>query len=113
MAMEKRRSKRIRVNLKAERISGDEKYGVFIENISEHGICMITTHLKAHSKYIPGTYIELRFRLSSGETLNLSCKVIWAHLKIPPDGLTDSIGLEITDPPLKYIEFVRSLHYSL
>jgi len=109
MAMEKRRSKRIKVNLKAERISGDEKYGVFIENISEHGICMITTHSKAHSRYIPGTDIDLRFRLSSGKTLNLFCKVIWAHLRIPPDGLTDSIGLEIIDPPLQYIEFVGSL----
>jgi hypothetical protein len=109
MAMERRRSKRIKVNLKAERISGDEKYGVFIENISEQGICMITTHLKAHSKYIPGTDIDLRFQLSSGETLNLFCKVIWAHLKIPPDGLTDSIGLEIIDPPPQYIEFVRVL----
>ncbi|MEW6417789.1 MAG: PilZ domain-containing protein [Nitrospirota bacterium] len=107
--MEKRRYKRIKVNLKAERISGDEKYGVFIENISEHGICMITTHLKTHSKYTPGTDIDLRFRLSSGQTLNLCCKVIWAHSKIPPDGLTDSIGLKIIDPPLQYIEFVRTL----
>jgi len=108
--MEKRRSKRIKVNLKAERISGDEKYGVFIENISEQGIYMITTHSKAHNKYTPGTDIDLRFQLSSGKTINLHCKVIWAHSKIPPDGLTDSIGLEIIDPPPLYIEFVKALH---
>jgi hypothetical protein len=34
IGMEKRRSKRVKVDLKAERISGDEQYGVFIENIS-------------------------------------------------------------------------------
>lgn len=107
--MEKRCSKRIKVNLKAERLSGNEKYGVFIENISENGIHMITTPSKTHKKYTRGTDIDLKFHLSSGETLNLQCKVRWAHLKIPPNGLTDSIGLEIIDPPLKYIEFVRAL----
>jgi hypothetical protein len=107
--MEKRRSKRIKVNLKAERISGDEKYGVFIENISENGIHIITTPSNTHKKYTPETDIDLKLCLSSGETINLHCKVIWAHLKVPPNGLTDSIGLEIIDPPLRYIEFVRTL----
>jgi hypothetical protein len=107
--MEKRRSKRIKVNLKAERISGDEKYGVFIENISEKGIHMITTPSNMHKKYTPGTDIDLKLRLSSGETLNLHCKVIWAYLNVPPNGLTDSIGLEIIAPPPKYIEFVKAL----
>lgn len=107
--MEKRRSRRIKINLKAERISGDEKCGVFIENISENGIHMITTPSEMHEKYRPGTDIDLKFHLSSGETLSLHCKVRWAHLKIPTNGLTDSIGLEIIDPPRRYIEFVRAL----
>jgi hypothetical protein len=108
--MEKRRSKRIKVNLKAESISGDEKYGIFIENISEQGIHIITTASSSHKRFNSGTEVDLRFHLTSGETINLRCKVIWAYSKIPPDGLTDSIGLEIIDPPLKYIEFVRALH---
>lgn len=107
--MEKRHFKRIKVNLKAERISGNEKYGVYIEDISENGIHIITTPSNTHKKYTPGTDIDLKFLLTSGETLNLHCKVRWAHSKIPPDGLTDSIGLEIIDPPLKYIEFLRAL----
>lgn len=107
--MEKRRFKRIKVKLKAERISGDEKYGVLIEDISENGIHIITTPSNTHKKYTPGTDIDLKFLLISGETLNLHCKVIWAHSKIPPDGLTDSIGMEIIDPPPKYIEFVKAL----
>jgi len=108
-AMEKRRSRRIKVNLKAERLSGNEKYGVFIEDISENGIHIITTPSSEHKKYAVGTDIDLKFLLSSGETLNLHCRVIWAHSKVPPDGLTDSIGLEIIDPPSKYIEFVKAL----
>lgn len=108
--MEKRRSRRIKVNLKAERISGDEKYGVFIENISESGIYMITAPSRTHKKYTHGTDIDVKFRLSTGETLNLHCKVKWAYSKIPPNGLTDCIGLEIIDPPSQYIEFVKALH---
>ena len=108
--MEKRRSRRLQVSLKAERISGNEKHGVFIENISENGIYMLTTPSSAHKKYAPGTDVDLKFRLSSGETLNLRCKVKWSYLKVPPNGLTDCIGLEIIDPPKQYIEFVKALH---
>lgn len=107
--MEKRRSRRITVNLKAERISGNEKHGVFIENISEHGIHMITSPQKSHEKYVPGKEIILKFFFLSGETINLRCKVRWAIVKIPPNGLTDSVGLEIINPPLKYVEFVKNL----
>ncbi|MBM4145437.1 MAG: PilZ domain-containing protein [Nitrospira sp.] len=109
-AMEKRRSRRLQVSLKAERISGNEKNGVFIENISENGIYMLTTPSSTHKKYAPGTDVDLKFRLSSGETLNLRCKVKWSYLKVPPNGLTDCIGLEIIDPPKQYIEFVKALH---
>ncbi len=108
--MEKRRSRRIKINLNAERISGNERYGVFIENISENGIHIITTPSSEHRKYTAGTGIDLKFHLNSGETLKLHCKVIWSYSKVPPNGQTDSIGLEIIDPPLQYIEFVRALH---
>ncbi len=108
--MEKRRSRRINVNLKAERISGDEKYGVFIENISENGIHILTTASRDHVKYTAGTDLDLHFKLSDGKTLNLHCRVRWSCLKLPPNGLTDSIGLEIIEPPSQYIEFVRTLH---
>ena len=108
--MERRRSKRIKVDLKAERISGSERYTVFIENISEHGIQMITAPSGSHKKYTPGAEVDLKFRLSSGEAIDLHCKVRWSYFKMPPERLTDSIGLEIIDPPAKYIEFVRTLH---
>ncbi len=108
--MEKRRSKRVKVDLKAERISGNEQYGVFIENISEYGIHMLTTHSKKHHQYFPGADVDLKFRLSSGKTIDLRCQVRWAHSKIPPNGITDSIGLEIINPPQQYLAFVKALH---
>ncbi|MDP1758904.1 MAG: PilZ domain-containing protein [Thermodesulfovibrionales bacterium] len=108
--MEKRHFKRIRVNLKAERISGNEKYAVFIENISESGIYMLTTTSNDNKKYAPGTEIELSLKLSTGETIHLRGRTKWAYYKMPPDGLTDNIGLEIIDPPQEYISFVRALY---
>jgi hypothetical protein len=110
IAMEKRAAKRIKVNLRAERISGNAQYGVFIENISESGIQIIATTSREHKKYIPGTDLDLKFRLSSGKTLNLRCIVRWIYSRIPPDRLTDSIGLEVINPPPEYSEFVKSLH---
>jgi hypothetical protein len=107
--MEKRRSERIRITLRAERISGDTKHGVFIENMSETGIQMTTSFSKAHLKYTAGKDVDLMLSLISGETIHLCCKVKWLYMKTPPDALTDSIGLEIIDPPLQYINFVRSL----
>ncbi|MEW6585942.1 MAG: PilZ domain-containing protein [Nitrospirota bacterium] len=107
--MEKRRFGRFTVNLKAERISGNRKYGVFIENISENGIHILTTHSSSHKMYLPGREIDLKFRLSSGKAVNLHCKVKWAHPKTPPNGLTDSIGLEVVDPPVQYLAFVKAI----
>ncbi len=109
--MEKRHFKRIAVNLKAERISGDTTHGVFIENVSEKGLYIITAPAKSAYDFHPGSPVDLKFQLSSGETLDLNCRVIWSH-KIPPHGLTSSIGMEIIDPPLKYLEFVKNLHYA-
>jgi hypothetical protein len=108
--MEKRRSQRIKVNLKAERISGNENHGIFIENISENGIHIITARVKAHKEYFPGRDVDLKFLLSSGEALSLRCKVRWSCPEVQPNDPTDSIGLEIIDPPLRYIEFIKTLH---
>lgn len=109
MQKEKRKAKRYKVHLVAERISGNQRYGVFIENISEYGIQIITTSTKAHEKYSPGTDIDLKFHLTSGDVIDLKCKVKWVHLKIPTNGFVDCIGLEILNPPSKYIKFVRGL----
>jgi hypothetical protein len=106
--MEKRRSERKIVTLKAEIVSGDKSYAGVVENISEEGIYVITTPSKNPMDFTHGTMVELKFQLHSGEGMNLHCKVIWAY-KTPPHGLTNSIGVEIIEPPAQYKEFLKTL----
>ncbi len=106
--MERRRSNRIKVNLKAERISCTDNCSVFIEDLSDSGISMLTTKTK-NKDYVPGTEIDLELELSTGETMNLNCNVKWAYDNSPEDP-TNHVGLEIVDPPHKYMEFLETLH---
>ena len=106
--MERRSSKRITVDLNAERISCTKNCSVFIENLSESGIYMITAPAK-NNEYVPGTEIDLKLKLSKGETIHLNCNVKWVYENSPED-LTNSVGLEIDDPPQEYIEFLKTLH---
>lgn len=105
---ERRASKRVTVNLKAERISCTDNCSVFIENISETGIYMITAPGKKN-EFRPGTELDLELELSSGKTINLNCNVKWSFETSPEDS-TKSVGLEIIDPPREYKEFLKTLH---
>ena len=107
--MERRRAKRIAVNLKAQRISGDRKHAVFIEDISESGIHIITAPSRVYKKCTHGTEIDVRFQISPKEKITLHCKTRWAYYKMPPEKKVDSIGLEIMHPPDEYLEFIRTL----
>jgi len=105
--MERRRARRVTINLKAERISCVNNCSVFIENISETGIYIITAPDKKN-RYIPGTEMGLELELSNGKTINLNCNVKWAESTT--DDKSKSVGLEIIDPPLEYKEFLKTLH---
>lgn len=107
--MDARRFRRIRVSLKAEHILANVNRPVFIENVSEQGIHMVTLHKGAEGQFFPGENIDLKVWLSSGERIPLRCEVRWASFKTPPDGVTDSVGLQIIDPPSQYVSFVRAL----
>ncbi len=106
--MEKRRSRRISVYLSAERISGDSNHAIFIENLSESGICMIATPSKKTAGFKPGAPVTVKLKMSPNETINLDCRVIWSH-KSESNSITVSVGLEIINPPEKYREFVKKL----
>ncbi len=107
--MERRRSNRISINLKAQRISGGDKHTVFIEDISESGIHIVTAPSVAYKKYTPGMDIDVRFQISAKEKITLHCKTRWAYHKMLPEKEIDSIGLEIIYPPAEYIEFIKAL----
>ncbi|RJQ48244.1 MAG: PilZ domain-containing protein [Nitrospiraceae bacterium] len=106
--MERRRTKRLTVNLKAERITCTKNCSVFIENLSESGIYMITAPAK-NNDYVPGSEIDLELELKDGNIISLNCLVKWA-VNNSPDDLTNSVGLEIVDPPSEYREFISTLH---
>jgi c-di-GMP-binding flagellar brake protein YcgR len=105
--MERRRARRVTINLKAERISCVNNCSVFIENISETGINMISAPGKKND-YIPGTEMDLELEMSNGKTINLKCNVKWAEHS--PEEKSKSVGLEIINPPLEYKEFLETLH---
>lgn len=108
-AMERRRFKRKKIHLRAERLSGDESRAVFIEDISEYGIQIMTAPAKSIIEFSPGTPVDLKFELSSGKTINLLCTVRWSLHNAPPNDATTSIGMEVMNPPLRYREFVKNL----
>jgi len=105
--MERRRAERKTVNLKAERISCTENCSVFIENLSESGIYMITA--PNNHDYVPGTEVDLELELNNGNIINLNCHVKWA-IDNSLEDRTNSVGLEIIDPPSEYKEFLKTLH---
>ncbi len=107
--MERRRTKRLSVNLKAERLSCSKDCSVFIENLSETGIQMISAPAKKKDLFVPGSEVEIKLKTSGGETIKLQCNVKWAYDNSQED-MTNSVGLEIVDPPFQYKEFIKNLH---
>lgn len=105
--MEARRSKRTIISLPAEIISKDSRHAASIENLSDEGIYLVTAPANPSPDLTPATIIELRFRFHSGEKMCLHCRVKWSY-PTPPHGYTNSIGLEIMDPPLTYIESLKA-----
>lgn len=104
---ERRNSKRLTVNLKAERLSCSNNCSVFIENLSETGIHMITAPAKNPKLFVPGSAVELKLKTTNGKTIKLQCNVKWAYDNSPED-MTNSVGLEIIDPPDAYLAFVKN-----
>ncbi len=105
--MERRRATRKTVKLKAERLSCTGKCSVFIENLSETGIKMITAPHK-EKDFVPGKELGLELELSSGEVIELNCNVKWAYDN-PSKDLSSSVGLEIIEPSQEYKKFVKAI----
>lgn len=107
--VERRRSGRAKVSLKAQRISGGARRGVLIENISESGIKVLTDPKHKMAALIPGDKVDIGLELPSGEEVNIRCRVRWAHSNVPTGDMTSSVGMEVINPPAKYIKFVRDI----
>ena len=105
--MERRIAARKTITLKAERISCTGKCSVFIENLSETGIKMITSPHKEND-FAPGKDLDLELELSSGSTINLNCNVKWSYVDTSKDQ-SSSVGLEIINPPAEYMKFIKAI----
>jgi hypothetical protein len=106
--MERRRYKRITVDLEARLFLGRTGYSGIIRNISEEGMFVRTSPIYNPIDLGPGATLQIECRLPAGEELNLNCSVKWS-LKIPPENLRSCIGIKIIDPPVEYRGFVNTL----
>ena len=109
--MERRRSKRKKVNIDAEMISGDNAYQGVIDNFSGVGIHAETDSvdpMSSSSRFTPGDIFEVKFNTSPGQTMQLRCRIVWSY-KSAPQGLITKIGMEIIDPSDEYLQFYNAL----
>jgi hypothetical protein len=110
LKLERRRSPRVDFKVTAKSISKNKGFQGSIENFSREGI-MKTIPNGQVMEILPGTTIGVSFQTPSGETLNLECEVKWIrHHPDMPFGIKHHIGMEIQNPPQKYMEFVESLN---
>lgn len=108
--MEKRRSKRLVANFDAEFICKGKKYPVYIENMSESGLHIITASKKSISALLPETTVELNLKSNKGKKAALQCEIKWVHInKTPIHGLTYRLGSEIVSRHPQYFEFYNKL----
>jgi hypothetical protein len=108
--LEKRRSPRVDFKVRAKSISKNKGYQGSIENFSREGM-MKSIPNGLVLDIVPGATIGVSFQTPSGETLNLECQVKWLrHHPDMPFGIKHHLGMEIKNPPQKYMEFVESLY---
>lgn len=96
------------LNLKAELKSNDLVYAGIIENLTDKDLYVRTVAVEPCAELKPGKSLEVKFCPSEGEPIHLNGIVKWSY-KTPPYGITDSIGVEITEPHLKYEDFLKTL----
>ena len=106
--MDSRRDERVIVHLEAELIAGENRHACVIENLSPKGMYIVTAPTKSSLEFTPDSLFGLRFNLPSDEKIDLRCSVIWSY-PTPPHGYTNSLGLEIIDPPHSYLEALNTL----
>lgn len=107
--MEKRRSERKCVSLDARIAKNGADSAGFIENMSEHGLHLITAAGKRKASFVPETILELKLQNQSGCKASLHCEVRWVHInKTPIHGLTYRMGMEILTAPPEYNVFLNA-----
>ncbi len=108
--VERRIHPRRLVSLMAEYESGRVYHPALVGDASEQGLNITILNRGAQSQFFPGKTVAVRVRISSGESISLLCEVRWVSKRRPPDGIIDSVGLQIINPSSGYVSFVKSLY---
>lgn len=107
--MDKRRSKRKTIGLKARLVSRSINYSGYVRDFSEEGIC-VALEPSALSTGIPAsvTFI-VEFDTPSGETLSLQCRVARSQEGLNRDSSSQMVAMEIIGQrPTDYDKFLQS-----
>jgi hypothetical protein len=107
--MNKRTDSRVTVKMQVECFAGSVKYPGVIENVSPRGLFIRTSATNTVSAFTPGNVLEVRFETAPEKIQVLKCKIRWLYSQLYPDGLQNCIGMEISNPPFEYIEFLKTI----
>lgn len=108
MGIERRRWKRVPVNMQATISSGNISYKGQITNASLYGVgyLIASLHIMADEFSLEKT-INLSLKLSSGKHLDLDCEIRWFEWE-PSKGYA-TMGMKIINPPSAYKKFIKAL----
>ena len=104
--MEKRHAKRRKSNIPCELISREVRLTGHIEDLTEEGICAFIYPTKVVEDIPGGMTFVVKFRIPSGDTIDVQCKVTRKH-KPSPEGPTSNVGMEIVYVGPAYKEFLK------
>ena len=110
--MEQRISKRIPVSLEAHLTWGGITYRAFITGISEKGLYVIAPSSAMDFAGRNKSAVTVEFHAAPDEMLELQCKEVWSDNDTSAHS-TQTIGLEIQNPPPAYAEFYRSSFFKI
>jgi len=110
--MDKRFSKRIPVSIEAHITWGDITYRVFITDVSESGLYVIAPSGEKEFAGRNRSSAIVNFQSSPGHMMTLHCKEIRSDADAAEHS-TQTIGLEIQNPPAEYKEFYRTCFFRI
>ena len=110
--MEQRISKRIPVSIEAHLTWGGITYRAFITGISGKGLYVIAPSSAKDFAGRNKSAVTVEFHAAPDEMLELQCKEVWSDNDTSAHS-TQTIGLEIQNPPPSYAEFYRSSFFKI
>ncbi len=98
------------VALKAELKSGKLICKGSIESISKNNIYFLSGPTDSSAMFPPGADLELKIFPYSDNPIQIDGIIKWSY-RTPPHGYTNSIGIELKNPPVEYKNISDTLHY--